>query len=130
MIFTLVFLAMFYLAFFLLLPFSLYLFWKKRTLKVDMAFAPRKGTPTARSLLGELYLPLDGLVDVEAEKARLGKQLEKIEKEITKVNAKLNNPNFVKKVPEEVLQESRDRLVDWQVKDQQTREALEYLSES
>jgi valyl-tRNA synthetase len=100
------------------------------SLKVDKAFTPRKGTPTARSLLGELYLPLDGLVDVEAEKERLGKQLEKIEKEIAKVNAKLNNPNFVEKVPEEVLHESRDRLADWQEKDQQAREALEYLSES
>ena len=100
------------------------------SLKVVADYTPRKGTPTARSLLGELFLPLHGLVDVEAEKARLGKQLEKIEKEIEKVNAKLNNPNFVEKVPEEVLQESRDRLADWQVKDQQTREALEYLSES
>ena len=69
-------------------------------------------------------------MDVEAEKARLGKQLEKIEKEIEKVNTKLNNPNFVEKVPEEVLQESRDRLADWQIKDRQTREALEYLSAS
>ena len=100
------------------------------SLKVVADYTPRKGTPTARSLLGELFLPLDGLVDVEAEKARLGKQLEKIEKEIAKVNAKLNNPNFVEKVPEEVLQESRDRLADWQVKVKQTREALEYLSES
>ena len=100
------------------------------SLKVVSNYTPRKGTPRARSLLGELFLPLDGLVDVEAEKARLGKQLEKIEKEIVKVNAKLNNPAFVEKVPEEVLQESRDRLADWQVKDQQTREALEYLSES
>ena len=99
-------------------------------LKVVADYAPRKGTPTARSSLGELYLPLDGLVDVESEKARLGKQLEKIEKEIEKVNAKLNNPAFVEKVPGEVLQESRDRLADWQVKDKQTREALEYLSES
>ena len=39
MIFTLVFLAMFYLAFFLLLPFSLYLFWKKRRIKGLIAMA-------------------------------------------------------------------------------------------
>ena len=100
------------------------------SLKVVADYIPRKGTPTARSSLGELYLPLDGLVDVESEKARLCKQLQKIEKEIEKVNAKLNNPAFVEKVPGEVLQESRDRLADWQVKDKQTREALEYLSES
>ena len=39
MIFTLVFLAMFYLAFFLLLPFSLYLFWKKRRIAGLIAMA-------------------------------------------------------------------------------------------
>ena len=39
MIFTLVFLAMFYLAFFLLLPFSLYLFWKKRRITGLIAMA-------------------------------------------------------------------------------------------
>ena len=100
------------------------------SLKVDADYAPRKGTPAARSALGELFLPLDGLVDVDAEKARLQKQLGKIASEIEKVNAKLNNPKFVEKVPEEVLRESRDRLADWQEKEQQTRGALEYLGES
>ena len=100
------------------------------SLKVDADYAPRKGTPATRSALGELYLPLDGLIDVEAEKVRLQKQLEKISSEIEKVNAKLDNPKFVEKVPEEVLRESRDRLADWQEKEQQTRGALEYLSES
>ena len=100
------------------------------SLKVDADYAPRKGTPGARSALGELYLPLDGLIDVDAEKVRLQKQLEKIVGEIGKVNAKLDNPKFVEKVPEEVLRESRDRLADWREKEEQTRGALEYLGES
>jgi len=99
-------------------------------LRVDSAYAPRKGTPAARSAMGEVFLPLDGLVDVEAEKDRLQKQLTKIESEIEKVNAKLGNPNFVEKVPPEVLQENKDRLADWQEKEAQTRGALEYLGES
>ena len=55
-------------------------------LEVNPDYAPRKGTPASRSALGELFLPLDGLIDVEAEKARLEGQLEKISKEIEKAS--------------------------------------------
>lgn len=93
-------------------------------------YAPRKGTPMARSAMGELYLPLDGLIDVDAERERLDKRLAKIEKEIEKASAKLSNPKFTERAPEDVLQEARDRLADWQEKETQTRGALKYLAES
>ena len=99
-------------------------------LEVNPDYAPRKGTPASRSALGELFLPLDGLIDVEAEKARLEGQLEKITKEIGKAGAKLNNPKFTERAPEDVLQEAKDRLADWQEKERQTRESIEYLSEA
>ena len=100
------------------------------SLQVDKEYAPRKGTPAARSALGELYLPLDGLIDAEAEKVRLEAQLEKISKEIEKASAKLNNPKFTERAPEDVLQEAKDRLAEWQQKEGQTRESIEYLSEA
>ena len=100
------------------------------SLTPDASYAPRKGTPMARSAMGELYLPLDGLIDVDAERARLGKQLAKIEKEIEKASGKLSNPKFTERAPEDVLQEARDRLADWQEKETQTRGALKYLAES
>jgi len=100
------------------------------SLTADVEYAPRKGTPMARSAMGELYLPLDGLIDVDAERERLGKQLAKIEKEIEKASAKLNNSKFTERAPEDVLQEARDRLADWQAKEAQTRGALDYLAES
>ena len=100
------------------------------SLKVEKDYAPRKGTPVARSSLGELYLPLDGLIDVEAEKVRLKTQLEKISKEIEKASAKLDNPKFTERAPEDVLQEAKDRLAEWQQKEEQTRESIEYLSEA
>tara|TARA_Y100000589_G_scaffold119938_1_gene114290 strand:- start:3541 stop:6210 length:2670 start_codon:yes stop_codon:yes gene_type:complete len=99
-------------------------------LEVNPDYAPRKGTPASRSALGELFLPLDGLIDVEAEKARLEGQLEKITREIEKAGAKLNNPKFTERAPEDVLQEAKDRLADWQEKERQTRESIEYLSEA
>ena len=56
------------------------------------------------------------MVDAEAEKARLAKELQKVEAEIQKVEAKLANPNFAGKAPPKVLEEHQQRLGDWQAK--------------
>jgi len=93
-------------------------------LEIVEDYQPKKGTPTAHTPMGELFLPLEGLVDVEAEKARLKKELEKVLAEIAKVEQKLANPAFVQKVPPQVLQEHQQRLADWQAKKQKLDEAL------
>ncbi|MFZ9855329.1 MAG: valine--tRNA ligase [Limisphaerales bacterium] len=97
------------------------------TLDVTPGFAPPKGTPMAANVLGELFLPLEGLVDVAAERVRLGKELEKVRAEIGKVEAKLSNPAFTEKVPAKVLEEHRQRLLDWQAKERQVLSSLENL---
>ena len=97
------------------------------TLDVTPGFAPPKGTPMAANVLGELFLPLEGLVDVAAERVRLGKELEKVRAEIGKVEAKLSNPAFTEKVPAKVLEEHRQRLLDWQAMERQVLSCLENL---
>ena len=87
-----------------------------------------KGTPRISSVLGDLYLPLEGLIDFEAEKSRLTKELNKIDKEIEKVQGKLSNPKFTERAPVEVLDEQRERLSDWKAKHGQLTEALNNLS--
>ena len=96
-------------------------------LEVNADYSPPKGTPTVSSPLGTLYLPLEGLIDVAAEKVRLGKELEKIGAEIVKVEQKLANPNFTAKVPPAVLAEHEQRLVEWKAKLAHTQSALETL---
>jgi valyl-tRNA synthetase len=83
---------------------------------VNASWQPDKGTPSASNSLGELYMPLAGLVDFAAERSRLTKEREKIVAEIGKVEQKLANPNFSQKVPANVLEEHRQRLADWQAK--------------
>ena len=95
--------------------------------EINEAYAAKKGTPTAHTPFGELFLPLEGLIDVEAEKGRLSKELEKITTEITKVEQKLANPAFTQKVPAMVLQEHQQRLTDWQGKLAHVKAALESL---
>jgi valyl-tRNA synthetase len=54
-------------------------------------------------------LPLAGVIDVGAEKARLAKEIAKEEKEVSRVDAKLGNADFVARAPEEVVEENRER---------------------
>ena len=98
--------------------------------EVDENYQPARGTLTARTELGELFLPLEGLRSAEelaAEKARLTKELEKNEAEISKAEQKLGNPNFTQKVPPQVLLEHQQRLAEWQAKREQVKAALAAL---
>ena len=87
-----------------------------------------KGTPRVGSAFGDLYLPLEGLIDFDAERERLAKELEKVGKEIGKAEAKLGNPNFAERAPADVLEEQRQRLAEWQAKRDQLNEAIGNLS--
>jgi valyl-tRNA synthetase len=84
--------------------------------EVNVNYLPGKNTMTVRTELGDLFLPLEGLIDKEAETARLKKELEKIEAEAAKVEQKLANPNFTQKVPPNVLAEHKQRLADFHAK--------------
>ena len=97
------------------------------TVEVNVDYQPAKGALAVRAGLGELFLPTEGLIDVEAEKARLNKEQEKIESEISKVSQKLANPNFTQKVPANVLEEHKQRLADWQDKLAHVESALAAL---
>jgi valyl-tRNA synthetase len=94
---------------------------------VDAAWTPDRGTPVAANALGELFLPLAGLIDFEAERTRLTKELERVKIEVTKVQEKLANPAFAAKVPAKVLEEHQARLQDWQAKEAQIAASLANL---
>ncbi len=57
----------------------------------------------------EIYLPLAGVVDIEAEKKRLGKDLEKITRECEKVEGRLKDARFTEKAPAEVVEQEKNR---------------------
>ena len=86
-----------------------------------------KGTPAALTPLGELFLPLEGLIDVAAERERLGKEIAKVEDELAKVRAKLANPAFAGKVPAAVLDEHKQREATWAEKLAQLQKMREAL---
>jgi valyl-tRNA synthetase len=57
----------------------------------------------------EVFLPLEGLVDLEQERARLQKEIDRLEGQLTGVRKKLANENFVTRAPDEVVQKERDK---------------------
>ena len=71
----------------------------------------------------KLYIPLAELVDLEAERARLAKEIEKAEKYLASIEKKLSNEKFVSKAPEAVVQRERDNL-------DKTRALIAQLKES
>ena len=64
----------------------------------------------------EIFLPLEGLIDVKKETARLQKELDKLKKNIESTQNKLNNEKFISKAPPEVIQSERDKLAAAQEK--------------
>ncbi|MGN1479803.1 MAG: class I tRNA ligase family protein, partial [Acutalibacteraceae bacterium] len=56
----------------------------------------------------KIYIPMGELIDFEAERARLSKEKDKVLKELDFINKKLNNPGFVSKAPEAVVQGQRE----------------------
>ena len=68
------------------------------------------GRPGSLTGLGTIALELSGNVDVGAEKVRLGKELEKLEKAVAAGEAKLSNEAFVSKAPPAILEGARKQL--------------------
>jgi valyl-tRNA synthetase len=69
----------------------------------------------APAVVGELqlFVPLEGLVDLDAERARLDKELRRVEAELAKAQGKLASETFVRNAPAAVVEQERARLVDW-----------------
>ncbi len=78
----------------------------------------------ATALVGELEIlvPMAGLIDKDAELARLAKEMEKLEKDLKRVQGKLGNSAFVDKAPAEVVEKEREKM-------QAQEQALQQLQE-
>ena len=75
----------------------------------------------------KIFIPLNELVDFEAERARLQKELDAAKKDLQFVENKLNNPGFVAKAPEKVIAQEREKQAKHQAKIAMLEESLEKL---
>ena len=74
-----------------------------------------------------LALPLAGLIDLSAEKARISKEMDKLSQEIEKIDKKLANPNFVDKAPAAVVEEQKTRKSGFASELEKLKAALDNL---
>jgi len=88
-----------------------------------------KGTASIPARAATLGLPLEGIIDIDAEKARLSKSLEKLNKEIGGLKGRLGNPKFAASAPEEVVAEAQANLNARQEEADQLQAALNRLAE-
>ena len=93
----------------------------------DLYEVPR-GTPGAVTSVGEFFLPLEGLIDLEAERSRLDKEIAKISHEVTRAQNKLSNEKFVANAKAEIVAIERERLADWKSKLEQIHELRNSIS--
>ncbi len=76
-----------------------------------------------------LYIPMGELVDLEAEKTRLHKELENTQKQLAGVQAKLNNEQFVSKAPAPIVQNQRDTAAKLEEKIQMLEQSLAEMNQ-
>ncbi|MFP4044231.1 MAG: class I tRNA ligase family protein, partial [Rhodosalinus sp.] len=88
-----------------------------------------RGTATVALEGTTLGLPLEGLIDVDEEKARLEKTQAKLDKEIAGLSGRLSNPDFAANAPEEVVEEARENLAARRDERARIAAALARLSE-
>jgi valyl-tRNA synthetase len=98
--------------------------------KVTLVDALPEAKNAAKAVVGgdvELMVPLAGLIDVAAEKARLEKDARKADKEIDTLSRKLSNASFVERAPAEVVDKERARLEEETARATRLRTALAAL---
>jgi valyl-tRNA synthetase len=102
-----------------------------RVASIDILADDVEPPAAATALLGDMRLlvPMKGLIDVAAEKARLDKQMDKVRAELAKATGKLGNEKFVNNAPPAVVTQERERVADFEKTITQLTEQLEKLDE-
>jgi valyl-tRNA synthetase len=76
---------------------------------------------------GQVWTPLIGLIDPEAERARLDKEAQKLGKDIKSAQDKLANPEYINKAPEDIVAETKTRLENMETRLAAVKRALEVV---
>ena len=101
---------------------------RAETLEIDPELEPGSVMPSVIVPMGTIYLPLEGLIDVEAERTRLTGQVAEVEKHLSGVLSKLSNSSFVEKAPEHVVSRQRELQVELEGKRAKLQGLLEALA--
>ena len=93
------------------------------------ASLPEKPRQAVSALVGfaEIYVPLEGMIDIAKEVGRLEKDLQAVEKELSKSEGKLQNENFTAKAPAEVISKEKAKIEEFRSRKEGILKRLEIL---
>jgi valyl-tRNA synthetase len=98
-----------------------------RVADISSAATPPQGS-VQLLIRGEIAaLPLKGVIDFAAERARLGKEMQKVESDIKRIDQKLGNADFMARAPEDVVDGEREKREEAEDRRRKIVEALERL---
>lgn len=86
-----------------------------------------KQAVSALTSWAEIYIPLEGIIDVEKEISRLEKELKNAQNDLDKSQAKLNNEKFLAKAPQEVVEKEKSRVEEAKTKKEGILQRLQIL---
>jgi len=98
-----------------------------KVLRIGVAEDKPKNVATAVIKGAEVYVPLEGILDLTQERDRLQKEIAKLSKDIEVFSKKLSNKNFVDKAPKDVVEKDTAKLEEFKVKRGKLEESLKIL---
>ncbi|NTU42055.1 MAG: valine--tRNA ligase [Nitrospirales bacterium] len=101
---------------------------RAKEVNIGPDLARPEGSAVAVKEQMEIYLPLEGLLDIEAELTRLRKEMDKTEESMGFISKKLSNENFVRNAPQEVVDKEKARLQELTQKKEKIEENMSALS--
>ena len=96
------------------------------TVGVSLDPPPASGSAVVGTL--EIFVPLEGIIDLDVERARLEKEVAKFEKLVRSMNGKLSNEKFIANAPADVVEKERGRLVEYGDTLESLRDSLRRIS--
>jgi len=102
---------------------------KAKTLTISKDIIRQKGSAISVKKDFEIYIPVKEMIDIEEEKKRLLKELQKTERDINFLNKKLMNEDFIKNAPKEVVERDKEKYEELLIKSDKIKENLKVLEE-
>jgi valyl-tRNA synthetase len=100
---------------------------KAANINVDINLTRPKASASAVVKNIEIYVPLEGLIDLNLEKSRLQKEITRLEGALTGIEKKLSNKKFVENAPEDIVEKERTKKKDWETSLEKLRNNLKGL---
>jgi valyl-tRNA synthetase len=100
---------------------------KAESIKIGKDISKPAGSAVGANPVCEVYIPLEGIIDIQVEIERLNKELKKVETDYKKSKGKLDNANFTSRAPEEVIEKEKDKLLEFETRMEKLKNNLKLL---